>query len=504
MTPSLTQILLSGAAVAMLATPVLADKASDTLNVAFSLEPEPLDTYKIAGREGLILARHVYDGLLYKDMDSGTFKGLLAESWSQPDPLTLEFKLRRDVTFHNGAAFTADDVVDTLNTVIKPDYGTRYAISVDWIARVEKVDDYTVRIHMAKPFAGAFEMLAGSLPIYPHAYFDAVGSAGMAKAPVGTGPYRLVSQEPGVKYVLERWDGISPESPKAGAQIKTIVVRTMPELNTQYAELMSGKLDWMWRIPPDQADRLASRVQIVSAPIMRISFLNLAPVAASGDTPLKDLRVRQAVAHAIDRDAITRAFAGGASEVLKAFCNPAQFGCTDAVTQYAYDPDKAKALLAEAGYKDGLSLPMTFAAMPRPVAEAIAADLAKVGITVQLDELQYAAGVSKWRERQAPAFFSNWGSYGVGDVAFLLSNFFGGGADDLVQDAELSGWLHEADTATDPELRKADYAKALSRIADEAWVVPMYSFNVNYGLSKDLSFTPYPDEFARFWQSSWK
>ncbi|MFT3689594.1 ABC transporter substrate-binding protein [Paenirhodobacter sp.] len=501
MTLSLKQILLSGAAATMLAVPALADKASDTLNVAFALEPEPLDTYKIAGREGLILARHVYDGLVYKDMDSGTFKGLLAESWSQPDPLTMEFILRKGVTFHNGAAFTADDVVGTLNTVIKPEYGARYAISVDWIKSVEKVDDYTVRIHMAKPFAGAMEMLAGSLPIYPHEYFAQGGSAGMAKAPVGTGPYKLVEQDPGVRYVLERFDGIYPESPKAGATIGRIVVRTMPELNTQYAELMSGKLDWMWRIPPDQAAKLQSRVQVISAPIMRISFINLAP---TGDSPLKDVRVRQAVAHAINREAITRAFAGGASETLRAFCNPAQFGCTDDVAQYGYDPEKARALLAEAGYKDGLSLPMTFAAMPRPVAEAIAADLAKVGITVQLDELQYAAGVTRWRDKQAPAFFSNWGSYGVGDVAFLLSNFFGGGADDLVQDAEVTGWLTEADTATDPDLRKADYAKALNRIADQAWVVPMYSFNVNYGLSKDLSFTPYPDEFARFWQSSWK
>lgn len=500
MTLSLKQILLSSAAAAMLAVPALADKANDTLNVAFALEPEPLDTYKIAGREGLILARHVYDGLLYKDMDSGTFKGLLAESWSQPDPLTMEFKLRRGVTFHNGAAFTADDVVGTLNTVITPEYGTRYAISVDWIKSVEKVDDFTVRIHMSKPFAGAFEMLAGSLPIYPHEYFAEGGSAGMARAPVGTGPYRLVEQDPGVRYVLERFDDIHPDSPKAGAQIKTIVVRTMPELNTQYAELMSGKLDWMWRIPPDQAARLEGRVQVISAPIMRISFINLAPVAP----PLDDLRVRQAIAHAINRDAITAAFAGGASETLKAFCNPAQFGCTDDVAQYDYDPEKARALLAEAGHAGGLALPMTFAAMPRPVAEAIAADLAKVGITVQLDELQYAAGVTKWREKQAPAFFSNWGSYGVGDAAFLLSNFFGGGADDLVQDPELTGWLTEADSSTDPDLRKADYASALKKIADEAWVLPMYSFNVNYGLSKDLTFTPYPDEFARFWQSSWK
>lgn len=307
MTLSLKRVLLSAACISLLAAPAMAGKADNTLNVAFALEPEPLDTYKIAGREGLILARHVYDGLVYKDLATGEFKGALAESWSRPDPMTIEFKLRTGVKFHNGADFSANDVVTTLATVIKPEYGTRYAISIDWIKDVEKVDDTTVRIHMAKPFAGAFEMLADSLPIYPREYFAANGSAGMARAPVGTGPYKLVSQEPGVRYVLERFDGIYAGSPKAGATIDKIVVRTMPELNTQYAELMSGKLDWIWRLPPDQAERLKSRVQVMSAPIMRISFINLAPVEG---TPLADKRVRQAVEHAINRAAITKAFAG--------------------------------------------------------------------------------------------------------------------------------------------------------------------------------------------------
>ncbi len=498
---SLKQLFLATASAALLAGPALAGKADNTLNVAFAAEPEPLDTYKIAGREGLILARHVYDGLVYKDMATGEFLPALAESWTRPDPMTIEFKLRQGVKFHNGADFTADDVVDTLNTVIKPEYGTRYSISVDWIKEVEKVDDFTVRIHLAKQFAGDFEMLADSLPIYPHEYFNEGGSEGMARQPVGTGPYKLVEQEPGVRYVLERFADHYAGSPKGGATIDRIVVRTIPEMNTQYAELMAGSLDWIWRIPPDQAQQLESRVTVISAPIMRISFINLAPLEG---TPLAEQKVRQAIFHAINREAITTAFAGGASETLKSFCNPAQFGCTQEVTQYEYDPEKAKALLAEAGFADGLELSMVFASMPRPVAEAIAADLAKVGITARLDELQYAAGVGKWREGQVPAFFSNWGSYGVGDVAFLLSNFFGGGADDLVKQPELIDWLTVGDTSTDPEERKAVYAKGLARIADEAWVVPMYSFNVNYGLSNDLTFQPYPDEFARFWESAWK
>ncbi len=147
---------------------------------------------------------------------------------------------------------------------------------------------------------------------------------------------------------------------------------------------------------------------------------------------------------------------------------------------------------------------MVFAAMPRPVAEAVAADLAKVGITLILNEQQYSAGIGKWRAKELPAFFSNWGSYGIGDVVFILSNFFGGGADDLVLDEEVAKWLEIADTSTDRLIREENYAMAVQKIAEEAYWMPMYNFNVNYGLSKDLKFTPHPDEFARWWSASWK
>ncbi|MEC5318143.1 ABC transporter substrate-binding protein [Brenneria populi subsp. brevivirga] len=488
---------------ALHSAPVLAGKADDTLNVAFSDEPEPLDSYKIAGRQGLIIARHIYDGLLYKDLSSGEIKPALAQSWKFTDDKTIEFALRKGVKFHNGADFNADDVITTLNTVIKPAYGTRFQISVDWIASVEKVDDYTVRIHMAKPFAGAVEMLADALPIYPHAYFAEKGSAGMAEHPVGTGPYKLVEQTPGVRYVLERFDQYYAGSPKGKPAIKRIVIRTIPEMNTQYAELMSGKLDWIWRVPPDQAKRLAGRVNMINAPIMRIAYVSLAAGSAT-DTPIANPLVRKAMLYAVNRQQIAKVFGGASSQVLNSACNPLQFGCEQDVAAYGYDPQKAKALLKEAGYPNGFDLEMVFSAIPRPVAEAVSSDLAKVGVRVRLNENQFAAAVQKWRAGTLPALMSNWGSYGIGDVAFILSNYFGGGDDDMVKDAQLAAWLKVADASPDNEVRKQNYSLALKKIADQAYWIPLYNYNINYGLSKDLNFTPQPDEFARWWLSSWK
>ena len=482
-----------------------AGKADDTLNVAVSGESATLDNYKIASREGLIIARHLFDNLLYKDLDTNTIVPALATSYRFVDDLTMEFELRRGVTFHNGEAFDADDVVYTINMVTAEDYGTRYRIVVDWIKNAEKIGPYQVRINMAKPYALALEMLAGPLPIYPKDYFESVGANKFGIAPVGTGPYKLIDITPGTRWVLQAFDGHYADSPKGQPAIGKIDVRVLPEANIQYAELLTGKLDWIWRVPPDQAAKLAKspKIDVLSAPIMRIGYIHFNVNAGTADIPTRKKEVRQAILHAVNRQGIADAFVGGSAKVVHTACNPAQFGCMQDVMKYDYDPEKAKALLAKAGYPDGFETELLVIA-PRPQAEAVAADLAKVGIKVRLNEQQYAAAADKWRAGDAVMIFSNWGSYGIGDMALITSNFFGGGVDDLVQDAKLTEWLNTGDTATDADVRKENYAKALKTIAENAYWMSMWNFNVNYAISSELNFTPHPDEFARWFKSSWK
>ena len=483
-----------------------AGKADDTLNVAFNLEVTTLDNYKESGREGLLLARLIYDGLISKDNATGEFKGELASSFKFVDDKTIDFELRKNVKFHNGQPLTADDAVYTLNLVSSKEYNARYQIAVDWIDHAEKLGDYSVRLRMKSANPLALEMLAGNVPIYPKAYYEQVGSQGMGVKPVGAGPYRLVELTPGTRYVFERFEDYYEGSPKGRPAIKRVIARILPEANTQYAELINGGLDWIWRVPPDDARNLSRQpnVKIQSAEIMRFAYIAMDPQFAGGTSPMADVRVRRALNYAVNKEAIMKALVGGASRVIDSACNPLQFGCATNVPKYSYDPAKAKALLAEAGHPDGLKIEMIFAGMPKVQAEAIASSMQRAGITLTLNEQQYAPAVSAWREHKAPLFLVNWGSYGIGDAGMSVGQFFGGTGDDVARDPVAIPLLKEAAATVDQTVRKENYAKALQRIADQAYWVPLWTYSVNTAQNKDLELKLEPDEFAQFYKARWQ
>ncbi|MGH8431388.1 MAG: ABC transporter substrate-binding protein, partial [Solimonas sp.] len=324
--------------------------------------------------------------------------------------------------------------------------------------------------------------------------------------PVGAGPYRLVELTPGTRFVFERFDGYYGDSPKGRPAIKRVVVRILPEANTQYAELTNGQLDWIWRVPPDAARNLARRsnIEVKSAPILRFAFLAFNPGVNDGKSPLADARVRRALIHAVDRESIRTAFMGGASQVIDSACNPLQFGCSTDVAKYGYDPAKAKQLLTEAGFANGFSMDLLSSGNPTPQIEAIAANLAKVGVKANIVEQQFAPALAAWREGKYGMFVTNWGSYGVGDVGLSTSQFFSGTADDRVKDADLVALLKEADISIDRELRKRNYAKAQAKIAEQAYWLPLWTFSITTAQNKDLDFSLDPDEFARFFFAKWK
>lgn len=180
-----------------IALPVLAGQDTDSVAMAFNKELETADVYFNTAREGLLLNHAVWDGLLYRDPATGEYKGNLATEWTWVDDTTIEMKLREGVTFHNGEAFTADDVVYTINFVTDPESGVKNTANVMWMDHAEKVDDFTVRIILKAPFPAAEEYLAGPIAMYPQDYYSEVGPSGMGVKPVGTGPLMVEEIVPG-------------------------------------------------------------------------------------------------------------------------------------------------------------------------------------------------------------------------------------------------------------------------------------------------------------------
>ncbi|WP_022664052.1 ABC transporter substrate-binding protein [Desulfospira joergensenii] len=503
-------LMVTGLCLCWLLTPALAGKKDDTLNIAFSKELETLDRYYNTAREGIVVSRHVFDNLLYRDPVTYEYKGLLAKSFNWASNTQLDIELRQGVTFHNSQEMTAEDVAYTLNYAADPASKVKTQRYSDWIDHVEKTGNYSVSIFLKKPFPAALEFLSNANPIYPKAYYSKVGKDEFGVKPIGTGPYKITEVVPGKKIVFEKNADYFKDSPKGQPAIGKIVWRTLPEINTQMAELMTGALDWIYLVPQDQAEKLAMMPSLTVTPAetMRVGFLQFDAVNRSGkehgmDNPFAKLEVRQAINHAINREAIAKNLIGGQSRAIYSACFPSQFGCDQNIKTYEYDPAKAKALLAKAGYPDGFETELV-GYRNRPYAEAMIGDLAAVGIKAKLVMMKYSAMREKARAGKLQMQFLTWGSYSINDISAITSHYFEFEADDLAMDPKVRDSLVEGDSSIDPEHRKAVYSKALKRIADQAYWCPMFTYVSNNCYAKDLNFTPYPDAVPRFFQASWK
>lgn len=483
----------------------LANKSDDTVNIAFAKELDNPNTYFSSARESTIFGYAVWDTLVERDPKTREWVGNLAESFKWVDDLTLEFKLRQGVKFHNGDAFGADDVVFTLNHFSDPKTPVAMPNTVAWIKNAEKVDDQTVLVHLKAPFPAALDFLESAIQIYPAKYYQEVGDEGFSKKPVGTGPYMVDKIEPGTGYTLKAFPDYHDGGPRQKPQIKNVEVRSIPDTNTQIAEMMSGSVDFIWQVPEDLIQKLKTRdsFNVVQGETLRFGYISMdVSGRSSADTPLKDVRVRHAINHAIDRKAVRDAFFTPSSQLINSICSPLQFGCEQDVTSYNFDPAKAKELLKEAGFENGFTTTMYFY-RDKAATEAMAQMLGNVGVKVDLQMLKYAALADKQLKGQVPMGFVTWGSGSVADASASTSKFFDGSDIDDVKNADLTATLKQADTTTDPEKRKEFYSKALRQIADQAYWVPLWSYTTNYVLAKDLNFTPTPDEFVRFYDMSW-
>ncbi|MCK4508042.1 MAG: ABC transporter substrate-binding protein [Desulfuromonadales bacterium] len=499
-------VLLITFMVILISSQVMAGKKDDTLNVALMKEVTHVDKYFNTTREGMITQRLAWDSLLYFDSFENKIKPALATSYNWVDGLTLDFTLRQGVQFHDGSSFEAEDVAYTFNYIADPENKVPSKRFTKWIKNAEVLSPYKVRMHLKKPWPSALQYLAGPLHINPKGAWDR-GVDYQNRHPIGTGPYKIVNNALGEKIVLEKNEHYYKDSPKGQPSIGKIVLNIVPDFNTQIAGLMNGSLDWTFNVPTDMIDSLQgnSKIQTMSGDSMRVAFLMMDSTGrANPDSPLNKLKVRRAVAHAIDREAIVKFLVKGSSKVAHSACNPVQLGCTEDVRRYPYDPKKAKQLLTEAGYSDGFKTKM-YAYRDFGITEAVVAYLDAVGIKAQLFKGKSSVARSAWRKGEdVPFAHWTWGSSSLADISAFTPNFFNLGQDDLVHDEEIAAWMAAGDSSTDPAVRTKSYNKAIKKIAEKSYWVPLYVYSLNYVMSNDLDSPASPDGLPRLFNGRWK
>jgi peptide/nickel transport system substrate-binding protein len=498
------------AALGLAVSPVQAGKSDDTLNWATDREVSVVDPYYNRTRELVVMGHHGWDGLIYRDPHSGEYKPLLATKWEWVDDKTLDVELRQGVKFHDGSDFSADDVVYTINHVSNKDNGVLTYSNVKWMSGAEKLGDYKVRIKLHKPFPAAIAYLALVVFIMPEGIYDDLPTTPEGKKNYGaikvngTGPFKWKETKSGEHVLWEKNENYF-DSPKGKPSIGKIKFRTIKEMNTQIAELLTGGLDWAWDVPKDQAERLkdGGQVTVENAKTMRVSYLAFDVDGTSPSKEFKDKKVRMAVAHAINREAITKNLVGPASVVINAPCHPDQFGCIDDVPKWGYDPEKAKKLLAEAGFPNGFETEI-YAYRQREYTEAVIGDLAKVGIKAKLNFMAYRALRDLVWKGEDALHHMTWGSNSIPDASAITNVFFTSGKDDPAKDPEVKEWIEAAGTTTDEKKREELYKKAMSKITGELYWLPMFTYAKYYAFSKDLDFKPTSEEIPHFYAAKWK
>jgi len=222
------------------------------------------------------------------------------------------------------------------------------------------------------------------------------------------------------------------------------------------------------------------------------------------DNPLTNQKVRQAICHAVDRQAIAHDLMQGDSHPIDAPCYPTQFGCNAAAAvNYAYDPKLAKQLLTEAGYPDGFSTTLV-TYMLSAFDAAVQNYLKVIGINASIQMLQVGAEVQKVQAGEAPLNFGSWGSYSINDVSAFLPYFFNGGVNDYTRDPTIEALVREGGSVTDLDQRRKAYSQAIRLITTAADFLPLFTYAKTYGFSRDLAFKPNLDELPRFYLSAWK
>jgi ABC-type transport system substrate-binding protein len=436
-----------------------------TLVISLGTDVPIFDSIYASGIPNLGIIWLVTEGLTRINPTGGEPKVLpvLAESWEQSaDGSSWTFHLRQGVNFHDGTPFNAEAVrFNIMDRMLNPDAKALAASAFNMITDVEVVDDYTVNIVTDGPFAGLPAQLSYSpMAINSPTQVQKLGNEDYYTAPMGTGPFKFVHHIKGQEVLVERNDDYWGGAPYLDA----IAMRPIPETSARLLALEAGESHVIYNVPPRDADRYMNDpslgIDVLTPPQQRSIFVGM----NNKWGPFQDVRVRQAMNYAVDKQAIIDNILLGLTQQMDSPLPPA-CACYQSTKTYEYDPAKAKDLLAEAGYADGFDTTLHYGAgrflLDTEVVEAVQSYLADVGVNVEVIPLEWAAFQAAWKkpleETEIQMFFVGWGNPTVdpdlGTYTYLEASWPPGLNAMFYSNPELEQLIPEQRAATDPAAR---------------------------------------------------
>lgn len=468
-----------------------------TLRVALSGYPNSLYIPATHDKNADIAASQLYDPLVYQDDDLNIVPGL-AESWEvSEDGTEYIFHLRQGVTFHNGEPFTADDVIATWE--YGKGEGSAWPDRYSMVASVEKIDDFTVRMTTEGPKPLLLITMHDFWSIIPDEYMKEVGLDGFQQHPIGTGPFMFVEAVSGDHVTYKA----NPNYWREGLpRVAELIFRAIPESSTRVAALQADEVDIIQRITADEANQLLGvpGVKVISYPLARVYYIAFNNLTTGKGLPTEDARVRQAMNYAVDVEAILGALFSGHGKRAAGFVASSELGY-GVVKPFPYDPEKAKALLAEAGYPDGFEIDMACPSGAygnfEQVCEAVVGYLGDVGIQVNLELMESAHFWDVEAKKELPPLFGDSWADESGEAYNRLVGALGG------MDAPYSSWydpkiaefLEKIGSEVDREKRKALYEELQVYMQENPPFIYLYE-PVTFEAMRDrvMDYRPRPTE----------
>ncbi|MDE2142132.1 MAG: ABC transporter substrate-binding protein [Elusimicrobia bacterium] len=477
---------LHGAAVDRASTLIVADDVAD---------PSTLDPQKLFVEKAFTLVQQIFDGLARIDPD-GKIVPALATHWRWIDDTTLELELRRGVKFHDGEPFDANAVKFTIERYLDPKTGFPAVGYLNSIKSVEIVDPYTVRIKTRYPDGILLNRLAGFVHISPPVYIAKVGDAQFGEHPVGTGAFRFVSWEKGKSVVLDANENYwSPGRPK----FKRLIFRFLSPAR-QVDELLRGGVDIVTELPGTETLRVMKSG--VANIVKKESYYTVAGSINISSGPLADLRVRQALNYALDKEELIRYDLLGNGRPIATTTMEGETGHDPSLRPYPYDLRKARALLKAAGYPKGIDLKVIIKYQTERSAKIMTKQLARAGIRL---EIHKSPDSSLSRDIQAGGWDFTFG--GCPDLfghAFFIQSIFlySRSPFSLLKSPDYDARLIRMISSLDPAEQQRLGMEMDRYLYDQALSLFTYQKIRTYGVRKNVDFVPTITGMPYFYLSS--